>query len=437
MITLGSLASGYGGLEMGVGMATGATTAWLCENDVAPSHLLAMRHPHLHNYGDIKALEWAEQSVDILTAGYPCTPFSGAGKRGGTEDPRHLWPWIAQGIARSRPPTVLLENVRGHLSLGWDTVLCDLHRLGYDVRWTLLRAADVGAAHNRTRLFAVAADRDAHRWDAPTGWPVARITDETLNAPHDGLFGAHPLPLAENGHVPMWPAGLMIGGVVWEQDALLGTAQYELLPTPRTSDTNGAGEHGTGGLDLRTAVDMLPTPTARNWKGTGPHDVDKDTGPSLSALPLLLPTPCAHDSGNTPEEHLRKKPGRTVITSLQVLADHDLLSEAALTLPTTDPQTKGERWGRYADAVARCEALTRPAPDPTLPSGKGGAHRLSPAFVEWLMMLPAGWVTDPDLWTHLTAGAARNAQLKLLGNGCVTAQAAAAWRHLTAGLLVV
>ena len=254
---------------------------------------------------------------------------------------------------------MFLENVRGHLSLGWDTVLCDLHDLSYDVRWTLLRAADVGAAHNRARLFAVAADRAVHRWATPTGWPVARIANGTLNAPHDGLFGTHPLSLAENGHVPMWPAGLMINGVVWEQDALLSTAQYELLPTPRTSDTNGVGEHGTGGLDLRTAVEMLPTPT--------------------------------DPSGAT-------------------------------------------RWGRYAAAVARCEALTRPAPDPTLPSGKSGAHRLSPAFVEFLMMLPAGWVTDPALWTHLSASAARNVQLKLLGNGCVTAQAAAAWRHLTNGL---
>ena len=374
MITLGSLASGYGGLEMGVGMATGATTAWLCENDVAPSHLLAMRHPHLHNYGDIKALEWAEQSVDILTAGYPCTPFSGAGKRAGTEDPRHLWPWIARGIARSRPRTVLLENVRGHLSLGWDTVLCDLHRLGYDVRWTLLRAADVGAAHNRARLFAVAADRDAHRWDTPTSWPVARITDETLNAPHDGLFGAHPLPLAENGHVPMWPAGLMIGGVVWEQDALLGAAlAHDLLPTPAVNDMGKAY-------------------TPEEWDAW----CDKQRA--------------AHGNGNGHGPSLEIEAAR--------MADSN-------------------RWGRYADAVARCEALTRPAPDPTLPSGKGGAHRLSPLFVEFLMMLPAGWVTDPALWTHLSASAARNAQLKLLGNGCVTAQAAAAWRHLTADLHAV
>ena len=281
---------------------------------------------------------------------------------------------------------MLLENVRGHLSLGWDTVLCDLHALGYDVRWTLLRAADVGAAHNRARLFAVAADRDAHHWDAPTSWPVARITDETLNAPHDGLFGAHPLPLAENGHVPMWPAGLMIGGVVWEQDALLGTAQYELFPTPATTDAK----------DARNS-------TAGRKAGSQHH-----SGDTLSDL--------IYDG--------RLKPSAGTLEA--VTATSGMLAVTATS-----------RWGRYAAAVARCEALTRPAPDPALPSGKGGAHRLSPLFVEFLMMLPAGWVTDPALWTHLTASAARNAQLKLLGNGCVTAQAAAAWRHLTADLHAV
>ena len=194
---------------------------------------------------------------------------------------------------------MFLENVRAHLSLGWDTVLCDLHRLGYDVRWTLLRAADVGAAHNRARLFAVAADRDAHRWAAPTGWPVARIADETLNAPHDGLFGAHPLPLAENGHVPMWPAGLMIGGVVWEQDALLGTAQYEVLRTPTAQlAINGGSQHptkrkqGGHGPTLADEVEhLLPTPTTQDAANTGgASQFDRNSLPLNTLVMTLLPT---------------------------------------------------------------------------------------------------------------------------------------------------
>ena len=74
----------------------------------------------------------------------------------------------------------------------------------------------------------------------------------------------------------------------------LSIEMLRLLPTPRTSDTNGAGEHGTGGLDLRTAVTLLPTPVARDWKGYGPSDADRHS-PNLAAVPLLLPTPRATD----------------------------------------------------------------------------------------------------------------------------------------------
>jgi DNA (cytosine-5)-methyltransferase 1 len=84
-----------------------------------------------------------------------------------------------------------------------------------------------------------------------------------------------------------------------------------------------------------------------------------------------------------------------------------------------------ERFGQYAPAIARWEAvLGRPAPTPTEPTGKGGAHRLSPRFVEWLMGLPDGWVTD--------AGLTRNEQLKALGNGVVPQQGSAALRYLLA-----
>ena len=374
--------------------------------------------------------------------------------------------------------------------MGWDTVLCDLHDLGYDVRWTLLRAADVGAAHNRARLFAVAADRAVHRWATPTGWPVARIADGALNAPHDGLFGAHPLPLAENGHVPMWSAGLMMSGVVWEQDALLGTAQYELLPTPQAHDAvggktpeqvaamrerTGAGVANLNEVAVNELEPLFRTPTAQLAVNGGSQHPDKRKdgghGPTLAdEIEHLLPTPEASDGTGGRVSAVRggfRPSGAKRSVSLATALAHDLLPTPAVNDmgkaytpeewdvwcdkqraahgngnghgPSLEIEAarmaSGDRWGRYAAAVARCEALTRPAPDPTLPSGKGGASRLSPLFVEFLMMLPTGWVTDPALWTHLSASAARNVQLKLLGNGCVTAQAAAAWRHLTSGLV--
>jgi len=83
----------------------------------------------------------------------------------------------------------------------------------------------------------------------------------------------------------------------------------------------------------------------------------------------------------------------------------------------------GGQWGKYAPAIRRWEALTRPAPSPTEPNTKGNP-RLSAAFAEWMQGWPAGWVTDPDI------GISRNDQLRIIGNGVVVRQAVAALRWL-------
>ena len=173
----GALCAGYGGLEMGLASVTDVDLAWYAEYDAAPSAIMAHHHPGVTNLHDVTAIDWAAlEPVDVLTAGYPCQPFSAAGMRRGEDDPRHLWPHIAKGIAILRPPLCVFENVRGHLSLGFDKVLHDLHRLGYDVRWYLLRAADVGAAHGRARLFIFATDRStAPAADLPAGAPVGGV----------------------------------------------------------------------------------------------------------------------------------------------------------------------------------------------------------------------------------------------------------------------
>jgi len=94
--------------------------------------------------------------VDCLTAGYPCQPFSLAGKRRGQDDPRHLWPHVRRIIEEVEPTFLFLENVPGHLSLGFDTVVSDLEALDYQVAAGLFTAAEVGASHKRERLFILA-----------------------------------------------------------------------------------------------------------------------------------------------------------------------------------------------------------------------------------------------------------------------------------------
>ena len=122
---IGSLFSGYGGLDMAVeAVFPDARPAWFCEWDDAPSKILAHHWPDVPNYRDVTAVDWsAVEPVDIITGGYPCQPFSAAGRRKGTDDDRHLWPYVREAVRVLRPRYVVLENVAGHRSLGFDRVL--------------------------------------------------------------------------------------------------------------------------------------------------------------------------------------------------------------------------------------------------------------------------------------------------------------------------
>jgi DNA (cytosine-5)-methyltransferase 1 len=163
---IGSLCSGYGGLDLAVEALTGAETLWHSEFD---KHANKVYESHWSNpnLGDLTQIDWETvPKVDILTGGYPCQPFSNAGNRKGTNDKRHIFPYIAKAIRTLRPRFVFLENVRGHLTLGFDSVLQTLAESGYDAKWSLVRASDIGAAHRRERLFIIAEPSNAYN----DGW---------------------------------------------------------------------------------------------------------------------------------------------------------------------------------------------------------------------------------------------------------------------------
>ncbi len=155
-LKIGSLCTGYGGLDMAIEAYFDAEMVWCAENDKYASKVIEARF-NKPNLGDIKQIDWASlEPIDILTAGYPCQPFSHAGQRKGENDKRHIWPDILKGISILRPRIIVLENVRGHLSLGFKEVLGDLAQNGYDAKWRIVRASDVGAPHQRARLFIIA-----------------------------------------------------------------------------------------------------------------------------------------------------------------------------------------------------------------------------------------------------------------------------------------
>jgi DNA (cytosine-5)-methyltransferase 1 len=157
---VGSLFTGYGGLDM----AINGDLAWYAEIEPAACRVLEAHHPGVPNLGDITKINWDEvEPVDIITGGYPCQPFSQAGQRKGKYDERHLWPYVRDAIRTLRPDIAIMENVTGHLTLGFADVLADLAAIGWDAEWTVVRASDVGACHRRARLFFAAYPSGAKR----------------------------------------------------------------------------------------------------------------------------------------------------------------------------------------------------------------------------------------------------------------------------------
>ena len=155
-LTVGSLFSGIGGLDLGLERA-GMRVIWQSEIDPYASRVLTKHWPEVPNHGDIKTIDWTTiERPDVICGGYPCQPFSSAGKRQGTDDPRHLWPWVREAISNLRPKYAILENVRGHLTLGGLTVIGELAAIGYNAEWHLVRASAIGGSHRRERIFIVA-----------------------------------------------------------------------------------------------------------------------------------------------------------------------------------------------------------------------------------------------------------------------------------------
>jgi DNA (cytosine-5)-methyltransferase 1 len=316
---------------MAVRTVFGGELAWWADNDPGPTAVMRRHAPAAPNLGDVRAVAWdTVPPVTILTAGYPCQPFSEAGKRLGADDPRHIWPDIARGIGALRPPVVVLENVPGHIRRGLDAVLGDLAALGYDATWTTVRACDVGAPHRRERLFVLAAD--------------------TVRAEHQG---GQPTQRRR----PQPPGGRGAAAADAEHPQRAGAA-HARRRRPESSDGGGAAADAPG--DRRDQGRPEPTGIVG-----GSHAA---VGGLASAADAVRGGR-GRDQGDT---------GRSTVQ--RVAADRDRARRLG-------------RWGEYAPAVGQWEAiLGRPVPDPTIISARG-CKVLAPALVEWMMGLDDGHVT--------------------------------------------
>jgi DNA (cytosine-5)-methyltransferase 1 len=181
-VKIGSLFSGYGGLDLAVSSVTGAEVVWHCEFADAPSRILDKNFPNIPNYKDVTKVDFTKvEPIDILTGGFPCQDLSLAGKRAGLKEGTRsgLWSEFARAIETLQPKMVLIENVRGIFTAKADSgvelppeiladfrdrpvltalsaVLGDLADLGYDAEWGGLRASEANAPHGRFRVFILA-----------------------------------------------------------------------------------------------------------------------------------------------------------------------------------------------------------------------------------------------------------------------------------------
>ena len=154
------LCSGIGGFARGFERAGLSKPVQFCDIEPWSRRVLGKHWPDVPIAEDVKELASdPDRNVfdcDILSAGYPCQPFSVAGNQKGAEDDRHIWPYIRKIVAHKRPTWCVFENVYGHIGLGLDEVLFDLESEGYASRTFVVPACGVDAPHRRDRLWIVA-----------------------------------------------------------------------------------------------------------------------------------------------------------------------------------------------------------------------------------------------------------------------------------------
>lgn len=428
MISVGSLCSGVGGIDLAL-ESLGFTVIWQCDSDPCARAVLAHHWPNVRCYEDVREIYGTAARVDLVCGGPPCQPHSVAGKRKGTEDARWIWPEFARVIGALRPGIVFIENVPGLRSSGLRDVLADLAALGFDAEWGVFSAAEVGAPHIRKRLFVLAyANREGQLQQSGALEEERRRAsnggDEDV-ADADGVSGRarRPMHADEGGRGRNADPG-SIGPDVADADglrllrrALLQEASWETGVSAAQGDhpwsveselgvladglSRWLGEHG--GLN-ETQARRVAEGLRDMWDGYVAQAVREAAGRlgPVDAAALLLSVLREHPEG-----------GRTTGDLLEgETPSEGLLRVVRVAMVSTGPPLRRrpaqQRPDEHSNALLQLSHVVAPrGPTPwAVPGWEGGAARVA----------------------HGVPG--RVDRLRLLGNACVPAQAAHAFRSL-------
>lgn len=160
---VGGLFSGIGGFELGLTRA-GMEIAWMVEINDFCQKVLKKHWPTVPIYEDIKSVTKKELTpVELICGGFPCQPFSQAGKQRGKEDDRYLWPEMLRVIRELKPRWIIGENVAGFINMELENAFTDLESEGYKVEAFILPACSVNAPHRRDRIWIVAYTHEVYR----------------------------------------------------------------------------------------------------------------------------------------------------------------------------------------------------------------------------------------------------------------------------------
>jgi DNA (cytosine-5)-methyltransferase 1 len=370
----GSLCTGYGGLDRAVHSVLGGELAWVADIDPGAAAILAHRFPVVPNLGDITATDWSSiEPVDVLTAGFPCQDISCAGRRAGLREGTRsgLWFHVARAIRELRPPLVVIENVKELLS----------ERADSDMEQCPWCMGDAGSESTMRALGAVLASLAQIGFDA-----------EWVSVPAASAGACH---LRWRVFILAWPA------------ADPGSPRRRRVAGGAPGDEGqDAGRPAAFHHEPRRGRADAPADPARLGEGEPADQAHTVSGSRRArAVPGSRSDRTAADSERGGRDGRPREPER-------------------------EPDWRTAAWwhrpgafGRYEAAVRQHERVFgRLTPAPVAPN-KTGEPRLAPAFNEWMMGLPEGWVTD-------VPGLSRNAQLKALGNGVVPQQAELALRLL-------